>query len=177
MTEQALIQQVLQGNTSCFEQLVLLYEKQLMRFLRLRCNTVSDAEDVFQETFLNAHLYLRSYNTKYAFSTWLFNISLNIIKRQMKAIKEYSNNELEEQVADSLNVHSNNIWHCVKRHLNNEQLCLLWFTYAEEYTGGEVASVLERSLPWVKINLIRVKKILRDKLSEENYNFSELAKG
>lgn len=182
MSELGLIQQALNGNTSCFEQLIFLYEKQLMRFLKLRCNCVSDAEDVFQETFLNAHLYLQSYQQKYAFSTWLFNISLNVIKRQARAHKDtfYPTN-LAQETAQQTNVepqaNTDNIWHIAKLHLNNEQLCLLWFTYAEEYTGKEVASLLQRSLPWVKINLIRAKNLLREKMSEVNLDFSDMARG
>jgi len=182
LTDLALIQQTLAGNTSCFEQLVFRYEKQLMRFLKLRCNCASDAEDIFQETFISAHRYLHSFDQSYAFSTWLFNISLNLIKKQFKSVKETYNQQVvelsqQEDSTESNFSNTDNIWTIAKTHLSDEQLSLLWFTYVEGYTGQEVATVVERSLPWVKINLIRVKKVLKSKLLEQDLGLSDLVRG
>ncbi|TQV84359.1 RNA polymerase sigma factor [Aliikangiella coralliicola] len=188
MTEQELISQSLTGDTSCFEQLVIRYEKKLMRFLILRCNCRNDADDIFQETFLNAHLYLQSYNTRYAFSTWLFNIALNLIKKHVKGGLEKSSQKIDSLEPSNLPTvepvleanhettqnTTQNIWHLAKKTLNNEQFCLLWFTYAEEYTGREVAFMLDRSLPWVKINLIRAKQQLKQALTSENLKLIDL---
>lgn len=174
MTEIELIQQTNEGNTDCFEQLVFRYEKQLMRFLRLRCENLSDAEDIFQETFLNAHMYLNTYDQRFAFSTWLFNISLNLIKRHYRSKNKEVPVYDEALVQPTTESDKLNIWFFIKQHLTSEQLSLLWFTYAEEYTGNEVAHLLERSLPWVKINLIRAKKKLRLKLSQNGQAFSDL---
>ena len=174
MNERTLIQRSLAGETSCFEQLVVCYEERLMRFLRLRLNTQSDADDIFQETFLNAHLYLHSYNSRFAFSTWLFNIAINVIKKSKKFEREHSNQVIDEPFFEARDSNSGNIWHLAKRLLDNEQISLLWFTYAEEYTGKEVAYLLDRSLPWVKINLVRTKKLLKDALQEEKLALADL---
>ncbi len=192
MTDLQLIKKIINGETSCFEQLVCRYEKQLMRFLKLRCFNFNDAEDVFQETFLNAHLYLKSYDSRFAFSTWLFNISLNIVKKHNRANDKLPNQQAEIDSLDnfpaanktSLNISmtaavlpKDNIWATAKEHLNDEQLSLIWFTYAEEYSGSDVAIILERSLPWVKINLIRVKSLLKAKLIEKGFSLDELVRG
>lgn len=182
LTDLQLIEEILNGKTGCFEQLVCRYDKSLMRFLKLRCQSSNDAEDIFQETFLNAHLYLRSYDSRFAFSTWLFNISLNLIKKHYKAIKEIENqdnevviNDKELELKEFSNI--NNIWIIAKQHLSDEQLNLIWFTYAEEYSGSDVAIILERSLPWVKINLIRVKSLLKTILIEKGHVLNDLVRG
>jgi RNA polymerase sigma-70 factor, ECF subfamily len=173
--EQQLITKAINGCTSSFEQLVHLYENQLMRFLKLQCKTQSDAEDIFQETFLNAHLYLASYNKAYAFSTWLFTIALNQIKRQANKLKLIYSEQMIEVENDSQppasitvgDMANQNIWFEIRQHLNSEQFQLMWFTYAEEFTGKQVATILERSLAWVKINLVRCKKLLNKKLNQD----------
>ena len=47
-----------------------LYDVKLMRFLNMRCRNQQDAEDIFQETFINVLKYIDGYRTEYAFSTW-----------------------------------------------------------------------------------------------------------
>lgn len=173
--ELALIHGSLNGDTNCFEQLVMCYEERLMRFLLLRCHCRNDADDIFQETFLNAHLYLRSYDTRYAFSTWLFNIALNLVKKHYKRKgSDCLTQDIHDIGISVANDKAYNIWYTAKNVLNNEQLCLLWFTYAEEYTGKEVAYLLDRSLAWVKINLIRTKTALRQALAKQNLELADL---
>lgn len=172
--EQALIQKSLDGDTSCFEQLVLCYEKRLIRFLRLRCHCQNDADDIFQETFLNAHLHLHSYSPRYAFSTWLFNIAMNLVKKLYKNNHDYSNQDSIQVEVYCNQDTTPNIWFTAKKVLTSEQLSLLWFFYVEEYTGKQVAYLLDRSLAWVKINLIRTKAMLKQALTEQNLKLSDL---
>lgn len=172
MTEQELIQASLKGDTNAFNALVSRFETPLMRFLNFRCNSQADAEDIFQETFINVHLYLNSYDSRFAFSTWLFNIASNQVKRKLKHRPEQTT-DLES--LDTLTHHSSsdvnqsdNLWLRLKPILSQEQLDLLWFTYVEELSGNDVAIILEKSLPWVKINLIRARKKLHKTLAEED---------
>ncbi len=172
MTEQQLIQASLKGDTKAFNALVSRFEVPLMRFLNYRCNSQADAEDIFQETFVNVHLYLNSYDNRFAFSTWLFNIASNQIKRKLKNRPEQSADldsfDISTHSSSSKANQSNNLWLRLKPILSSEQLDLLWFTYVEELSGNDVAIILEKSLPWVKINLIRTRKKLHKLLAEED---------
>ena len=173
MTEKEIIQGCKSGEMSCFIQLVSLYEAKLMRFLNMRCKTQQDAEDIFQETFINVLKYIDSYRAEYAFSTWLFNIAFNLLKKRPRL-----EHELEaDLVLAAGNVAPNpigNIWLVARDTLENEQLCLLWFTYAEGYTGKQVAEILGRSLSWVKINLVRAKQKLKDELTQQGVGLPDL---
>lgn len=171
MTDQELITAVLKGKADCFEQLVFRYEKQLMRFLVLRCFSTQDAEDIFQETFINAHRYLSSYTEKYAFSTWLFNIAVNLLKKQIGHLNQANDDVLADGVyLQEYNAAENNIWVTARKHLQEDQFNLLWFTYVEGFSGPDVAQILGRSLPWIKINLIRSKQSLKKLLSAADLN-------
>lgn len=183
-SDHSLIQDAIKGDTSAFTVLVSRYQNSLIRFLRFRLNCEADAQDVFQETFLNAHQYLRSYDPKYAFSTWLFNIALRQMsqllakKKKQSSLESQSEIIIEDQQAEGeLMEHSqvlsevgsndSNIWLLIKPYLSKEHLNLLWFFYVEEYTGKQIAAIMNRSVAWVKINLIRAKAHLKSILSEK----------
>jgi len=166
-----------------------------MKFLRVRCRTNSEAEDVFQDTFINAYKYLDSYKNRYAFSTWLFNIAVNNLKKMAKRYQEletYQDGETGQegeatqggelidsshwQTGSSLNnIDESNIWYIARKNLTSEHVELLWFTYVQGYTGQQVAKIMERSLPWVKINLIRCKEKLKQSLESQGVGLDLLA--
>ncbi|PWK48565.1 RNA polymerase sigma factor [Pleionea mediterranea] len=172
MNERFLIQRSINGDHQSFERLVVTYEQALMRFLRIRCHCQSDADDIFQETFINAHRYLASYDSKYAFSTWLFHIAINAINRFYRdtPITISHKEEITPQIDSTSDL---NIWKAAKNELTDAQFHLLWLTYAEGYTGKEVSVILNKSLPWVKINLVRAKQSLKALLQKEQTSLSD----
>lgn len=183
LSDVSLVENSLKGDTSSFELLVSRYQTSLMKFLRVRCRTESEIEDIFQETFINAYRYLESYKTRYAFSTWLFNIAVNNLKRHARMNPE------SQSIEDSDSIESNhwrsgshldslsesNIWHIAKTNLTSEHVELLWFTYVQGFTGQQVSKIMERSLPWVKINLIRSKEKLKQSLESQGVSLELLA--
>jgi RNA polymerase sigma-70 factor (ECF subfamily) len=163
MTELQLIQQSQSGDTSCFSQLVKLYEERLYHYLLARCYSSYDAEDVLQDTFISAYKYIHGYKIKWKFSTWLFTIANRLIKKQHKSY--YSNNEYLDIRDDSEQLFSsifdrNNIWIEIKNVLKADAFDVLWFYYIEELTIKEITQVLKHSQSWVKISLYRSKKKL-----------------
>ncbi|WP_196137656.1 RNA polymerase sigma factor [Aliikangiella sp. G2MR2-5] len=179
LSEKTLIIKSQAGDTGCYSQLVSLHSSSLMRFLKARCHSHHDAEDIFQDTFINAFRYIQSFNYQYKFSTWLFNIALNCIKkRNMKMVREKNEIEQIERAELLLSEQKlplqSNLWKIISEFLTGEQFDLLWFTYVEGMTGTQVADLLGRSLPWVKINLIRIKIMLKSKFIENGLQFDEL---
>ncbi|NVK88023.1 MAG: sigma-70 family RNA polymerase sigma factor [Gammaproteobacteria bacterium] len=167
MTEQAKwIEQSLAGDHQAFNRLVMAYEESVMRFLRARCVNEAMAEDVFQETLINAYRYLQNYQAQYAFSTWLFSIANNAMKRHYRQFTTLDQTQLDETVAASecQQLQRDNIWRLVRQVLSTEQGNLLWLYYFEGYNGREIAKIMERSLPWVKINLLRAKQKMKQAL-------------
>ena len=178
-SDQQLVQAVINGDTSAFNVLVSRYQTSLIRFLRFRLNCEADAQDVFQETFLNAHQYISSYNPKFAFSTWLFNIALrqaSQLHNKRSNAQSVEDTEVlveSEQLSESNGVfkatieEKNNIWSIIKSHLSREHVNLLWFFYVEDYTSKQISVVMNRSVAWVKINLLRAKAQLKSTLHQQ----------
>lgn len=75
--DEALVQQVLAGNTALFELLMRRYNERLYRAARAIVQDEHEAEDVIQQAYVNAFMHLRQYNGSARFSTWLTRIAIN----------------------------------------------------------------------------------------------------
>jgi RNA polymerase sigma-70 factor (ECF subfamily) len=77
LSDAEVIQQVLQGNTGAFELLMRRYNERLYRAARAIVRDEQEAEDVIQQTYVNAFSHLRQFNGSSQFSTWLTRIAIN----------------------------------------------------------------------------------------------------
>jgi RNA polymerase sigma-70 factor (ECF subfamily) len=75
--DDALIQQVLGGNTAVFELLMRRYNERVYRAARSIVRDEHEAEDVMQQVYVNAFTHLRQFNGAARFSTWLTRIAIN----------------------------------------------------------------------------------------------------
>jgi RNA polymerase sigma-70 factor (ECF subfamily) len=71
------IRQVLHGNTAMFELLMRRYNERVYRAARAIVRDEQEAEDVMQQTYVNAFTHLRQFNGSSQFSTWLTRIAIN----------------------------------------------------------------------------------------------------
>lgn len=72
-----IVQKVKSGDYNAFETLVEKYQGRIYRHLRKMVNDTTHAEDLLQETFLNAYRGLSGFEGGSTFSTWLFRIATN----------------------------------------------------------------------------------------------------
>jgi RNA polymerase sigma-70 factor (ECF subfamily) len=75
--DEALIRQVLGGNTALFELLMRRYNERVYRAARAIVRNEHEAEDVMQQAYVNAFTHLRQFNGSARFSTWLLRITIN----------------------------------------------------------------------------------------------------
>lgn len=170
--ELTLIHAAKNGNMNSFSELLKLHQMKLRKYLLARCLNTHDADDVLQETFINAYKYLHSYNEKWQFNTWLFTIANRLISKQNNI-----NNHIEIVEAnsfvelDELSIDADNIWIQLKKYLSELAYDVLWLFYVEELSTKDIAYILHRSNSWVKISLYRSRKKLAT-----NTNLRELCK-
>lgn len=73
-----LIEKSLEGDMEAFAVLVETYEGRLLRYImRISSHDMDDAEEVLQEVFINCWKNLHGYDSKMAFSTWVYRIAHN----------------------------------------------------------------------------------------------------
>jgi RNA polymerase sigma-70 factor, ECF subfamily len=71
------LEEIRQGHFDAFEALVEKYQGRIYRHLRKMVGDNHVAEDLLQETFLNAYRGLANFSGASTFSTWLFRIATN----------------------------------------------------------------------------------------------------
>ncbi len=167
--ESQLIEAAQSGSIDAFNDLLGGYRERLLRFLVTRCASFADAEDALQDTMINAYRYLHSYNPKWRFSTWLYRIAINNAVRLRQAetvelgeLRDEEGDPLRQCMADS---ERENLWLVARRELSDEVYTAMWLRYVEDMSVKDVAMLLERSVSWAKINLMRGRTALDKALS------------
>lgn len=168
-TEAQLVEAAQAGSAEAFASLVHKYRDGLLRFLVTRCLNYADAEDALQDTLINAFRYIRSYDARWRFSTWLYRIAVRnacaLRKRdvvELGDIRDDASDPLLQCIRDS---QSANLWLTARRKLNDEVFAAMWLRYAEDMSIREISQALDRTVSWTKVNLMRGRRTLETELN------------
>lgn len=71
-----------------FRLIMNTYKEKIYWFIRRFVISHEDAEDVFQETFINVYRYGHSFNGNSKFNTWLYKVATNECIRHLKSRKK-----------------------------------------------------------------------------------------
>jgi RNA polymerase sigma-70 factor (ECF subfamily) len=77
LSDGAVVDRVLSGETALFELLMRRHNQRLYRAARAILRDDAEAEDVMQQAYVNAYRHLRQFDGRAAFSTWLMRIAVN----------------------------------------------------------------------------------------------------
>ncbi|PKN52251.1 MAG: RNA polymerase [Deltaproteobacteria bacterium HGW-Deltaproteobacteria-13] len=83
-TEAEIVARVLKGEKQAYALLVDEYKAPIYNLAYRIIGNFDDAEDMAQETFLRAFQQLSRYDMKRRYFTWLYTISLNLIRNHLK---------------------------------------------------------------------------------------------
>ena len=170
-SETTLIEAARKGSVTAFTNLVQQYREGLLRFLVTRTASFADAEDALQDTLINAYRYLDSYDSRWRFSTWLYRIAINNASKQ-RSIATVELGDLGNEEDDPLRhciaaSERENLWVSARRVLKDEVYTAMWLRYVEDMSINDISAVLERSVSWTKINLLRGRRSLDAELNRE----------
>lgn len=84
-TDQALVEQVQQGNKQAFNLLVGKYQHKVAGLVAKYVHRQGDVADVTQEAFIKAYRALPNFRGESAFYTWLYRIAVNTAKNYIVA--------------------------------------------------------------------------------------------
>jgi RNA polymerase sigma-70 factor (ECF subfamily) len=182
--EAAVVARAQAGDVRAFSELVIRYERNILRLAQHITQNREDAEDVLQDTFLKAYEHLGQFQGNSKFYTWLVRIAVNesLMKlRRRKADKTVSIDAPvetgEEPMAREIAVWEDNPEQRYSREelraiLDRavESLALPYRTVfalrdIDELSTEETAEALGLSIPAVKSRLLRARLQLRDKLT------------
>lgn len=192
MSDEALIERALNGESSAFETLVMRHQQRVFATARQFFRQPETVEDIAQETFTKAYFALASYQRGASFKHWLTKIAVNNCYdelRRRKARGEHTVSDLSEEEVNwlegklarrslALHARSNDrstateIAEKILTGLSPEERVILTLLYGDEYSVAEIAQLLNWSKPKVKIRAFRARHaartaIQRLKLTEE----------
>jgi RNA polymerase sigma-70 factor (ECF subfamily) len=161
------------GDWAGFEELVRRFEHRIYRFVLSGCaGHPADARELAQETFVSAFQHLHRFDPSRSFATWLFTIARRkCIDRNRRPRREFERELPELSDTDDPSVlaarrdAANDLWRTARRVLSDTQYQTLWLHYAEDLSVREVARVMRRLPPHVKVTLFRARKALARELN------------
>ena len=89
LSDAAIVEQVLGGNTPLFELLMRRYNERVYRAARAITRDDREAEDVIQQAYVSAFAKLRQFRGEARFSTWLTRIAVNEALARVRARRKY----------------------------------------------------------------------------------------
>ena len=176
--EQQLLSCALAGSADAFETLVRPHTGTLLRVTQRLLRNREDAEDIVQTTLLKAWLNLDSFQGRSRFSSWLTRIAINSALMRMRANRRKIDLSLDEMVQAEMPVGARaveigpdpeeryatkevlGIVESMFGRLPSHHAEVLWMSIFEEFTGKEVAQILNVSVATVKSRLYRARTIL-----------------
>lgn len=176
------VEKAKKGDSTAFEQLVLIHQNQIYRLCFRMVGNEEDAADMAQEAFLKAWRSLDSFQGDAAFSTWLYRLASNCCldflrsqKRRPTVSMTTEDDDGEEQtfdVADSsaspeeelIAKEDRKEIACAMASLDEEQRQILTLRVVNDLSYTEIAEILSLKEGTVKSRLARARENLRKKL-------------
>ena len=178
-TDEQLARECQRGSLDAFEELVQRHEARLFNFLCQKAPRREDAEDLAQQTFINAWQRINQYRSESSFATWLYTIARNLTISHYRKHGKVTHCELEvaepnlverETPADTLSEIEEHatLWRIARGTLKEEAFDVLWLKYKEQQSIAEIATILNRTEISVKVMLHRARKKLGHALEDSS---------
>lgn len=94
---QSLIAQAKLGDNHAFEQILILYQRQVLGIAIRLLGNVDDGRDAAQEVFLKLHKYLHNFNEEKDFLPWLYQMTINTCRDIARKRAKHSTLSLESE--------------------------------------------------------------------------------
>ncbi|MDX2246735.1 MAG: sigma-70 family RNA polymerase sigma factor [Bacteroidia bacterium] len=173
------------GEPNAFETLLKKYRKSVYYMLLKMVKNPDDAEDLTQEAFAKAFNSIDKFDSKFAFSTWLFRIATNncidyIRKKRVQTVSfdapvegdDGSSMRFDVKTED-LDPNESMLKDQRRRYLNmaierlpEKYRMLVELRYFQELSYEEVAEELQIPLGTVKAQLFRARELLNQELKD-----------
>jgi len=180
-TDEELVEACLAGEESAFDILLVRWEKRIRGAIHRLVGSDEEARDLCQEAFLKAYRSLRSFKQEARFSSWLYQIALNLCRDRMRRRRGktmVSLDELEEGGAAVATpgpsaidrIQERDVSRLIARaieSLPDEQREVIILKEYQGLTFLEIAQVLGVPISTVKTRLYRGLEQLRSRLEHQ----------
>ena len=185
MTDQEIIQQIVQGDRNMFRKIVEKYQSLVFRTCMGFLHDKNDADDLTQDIFIQVYQTLSRFKGEASLSTWIYRIAVNaslnkirkssksfILQRLETVFSGDKSSEFNLQLSDNENPEniliSDEHRHWVQKALNslpeNQRTAIVLSKY-DDLSQKEIAEIMNTTEGAVEALIQRAKANLREKLS------------
>jgi RNA polymerase sigma-70 factor (ECF subfamily) len=153
---------------------IKLYEKDLSKLCIYLCRNTTEAEDLYQETWLKVIRNFHKYDIHRPFEKWLYSICINTFKNMRKTSARkheflFSTKEKEDICISSI-PHQDipqedyyRLYEAISK-LPHKHKVVVVLRYFKDYSEKDVAEILKIPVGTVKSRLNKAKKLLFEEL-------------
>lgn len=180
--EITLVEKAKSGDRIGFNQIVVIYRKQVYRFARRLLVSHDDADDVTQEVFIRLYYSISDFRGESKLSTYIYrityNLSLNYLKKKNKSLKLHSDIE-DDAVAnmkgdynpeeDFQQSEKEKLVRNAYDSLPDKQKAIFNLRFYENLTYDEISKITGKSVGGVKANYFHAFKKIEAKIKKSKY--------
>ena len=183
-----LIEKALAGEQKAYANIVDQFRDQIYHFILRMVKDKAQAEDLTQETFIKAFRALDSFNSDYAFSTWLYKIAANncidyFRKKKLATTSldtpiKVKDGELQRDFADEEQGPESEL--ISKEQTNHIRFAIdslpvkykeaIMLRHSQDKSYEEIAEMLNIPLGTVKVRIFRAREMLKSRLKNQLRN-------
>ncbi len=167
-----IVEEVLAGDTAAFRGIVERYQDRLFDLAVRLTRSRQDAEDLVQTAFLKMFDKLKCYDRNYAFSTWAYTITLNLVRnhqRKKKLIRFLSLDFAPEPRSEDASAReglSRDLQRAIEELPQTLREAFV-LHYLHDEPVRAVSRMLDVSENAVKLRLFRARDVLRERMPGE----------
>jgi RNA polymerase sigma-70 factor, ECF subfamily len=167
------------GDSAAFAALLDRLQLRVFRFILRQAASNQDAEDLTQETFLEAYRRLSSFQETARFSTWVLGIAQNLVRNYSNRSPQFRYQTVPSDSLLNLSDQGDNpeeslqqqnrmerLRHGIENQLTPELQQALTLVTLEGMDYQEVATILDIPVGTVKTRVFRARKALREFLEK-----------
>ncbi|WP_026893778.1 sigma-70 family RNA polymerase sigma factor [Clostridiisalibacter paucivorans] len=189
--EHILIKKSIKGDIDAFEKLIEKHEKRAYNIALKMLKNPDDAMDVSQEALIKVYRYIKGFNEKSSFSTWLYRIVVNTCIDYLRKNKERhysldnpintSEGEIKREVADDTSSPEKELEKTLNKELIHSSInkledihkTVIILRDIEGFSYEEIAKILDCSLGTVKSRIKRGRDNLKQIIVKEMEHYDE----
>src|SRR5579863_3105506 len=165
--EASLVSLACEGDQPAFEELVRRRQSSIRGLLRSLCRDVALADDLAQETFLQAWIHIRSLREPHALFGWLRKLAINSWRQHLRrhgSSGKFSEVEESDLVSTPATTEAMDLNSALSLLAPVVRLCIA-LSYHEGMSHGEIAAATQLPLGTVKSHIARGTARLRELLA------------
>lgn len=178
-SEEKLIKEAIQGESSAFGFLYDKYHERIYRFIYLKVSHREEAEDLAHQVFLKAWQNIDSYEHKgFPFSSWLYQIARNQVIDHYRGKKDIINIEYIEEIEffyndsdETLKLDDKDNIEAIKKavlKLPEDQQDIVIMRFVEDIQPKEIALIIDKPESTVRVLQHRAIKNLKKMLKSNS---------